>query len=74
MFAFLGPGTFRLKLWDNRRGSPTHGNARTLDVGEDNPVCVTVPPGVVHGYTNVGDVDAWALNAPNRLFAGPGRS
>jgi dTDP-4-dehydrorhamnose 3,5-epimerase len=36
-------------------------------------VIVTVPPRVVHGYTNVSDGDAWVLNFPNRLFAGEGK-
>jgi dTDP-4-dehydrorhamnose 3,5-epimerase len=34
---------------------------------------VTVPPGVVHGYTNVSDEDAWVVNFPNRLYAGAGK-
>ncbi|MCA9100946.1 MAG: dTDP-4-dehydrorhamnose 3,5-epimerase family protein [Planctomycetales bacterium] len=72
-FAFLGPGTFRLYLWDMRHTSSTQGRRQTLDVGEHNPTRVIVPPGVVHAYRNVGDVPGWVLNAPNQLFAGHGR-
>jgi dTDP-4-dehydrorhamnose 3,5-epimerase len=32
-----------------------------------------VPPGVVHGYRNVSDRSGWVFNAPNRLYAGPGK-
>ncbi len=73
IFAFMGPGDFELKLWDNRSESPSFGKLQTLHVGEKNPTVVTVPPGVVHGYKNISDIDAWVTNCPNRLFAGEGR-
>ncbi|MFO7870533.1 MAG: dTDP-4-dehydrorhamnose 3,5-epimerase family protein [Kiritimatiellia bacterium] len=72
-FAFTGPGTFRLKLWDNRPDSPTYGNTLEITAGENNPAVVSVPPGVVHGYCNISDGDALVYNAPNRLFAGKGK-
>jgi dTDP-4-dehydrorhamnose 3,5-epimerase len=34
---------------------------------------VIVPPGVVHAYRNVGTIAGWVFNAPNRLYAGPGK-
>jgi dTDP-4-dehydrorhamnose 3,5-epimerase len=43
-------------------------------VGESNKQCVLVPPGVVHAYRNVGPSAGWVFNAPNRLYAGPGKS
>lgn len=73
LFAFAGPGNFKLKLWDNRKNSPTHGNTVTTIVGEDNPTAVIVPPGVIHAYKNISVADAWALNFPNRLYAGTER-
>lgn len=68
LFGFFGPGSFRLKLWDNRKTSPTYGNMVISTVGEENPVIVSIPPGVAHGYRNVGSGDAWVINLPNRLF------
>jgi dTDP-4-dehydrorhamnose 3,5-epimerase len=70
-FVFLS-GTFRLHLWDNREGCELE--KITLEVGEESPVFVTVPPGVVHAYENVGDADAFVLNFPDKLYAGRGRS
>jgi len=70
IFAFMGPGNFRVKLWDNRIASPTYGNCLTVVVGEDNPMIAIVPPGIVHGYTNVSATDAWISNYPDHLFAG----
>ena len=69
-FAF-SDGRYRLELWENRPGRPELHVA--LEVGEANPVFVVVPPGVVHGYRNVGDAPAFVVNAPDRLYAGEGR-
>jgi dTDP-4-dehydrorhamnose 3,5-epimerase len=74
LFAFVGPGDFKLYLWDNRRDSPTYRNKQALVVGESNRQAVLVPPGVVHAYRNLSDVPAVVFNAPNRLYAGWGRS
>ncbi|HRK20871.1 MAG TPA: WxcM-like domain-containing protein [Fimbriimonadaceae bacterium] len=70
-FAFLS-GTFELILWENRAGRPAE--RHSLYVGENNPAVIFVPPGVVHAYRNVGDSDAFVLNFPDRLYAGPGKS
>src|SRR6476661_10687244 len=65
-FCFLGPSNFKLRLWDNREDSETYRYMTTLVVGQDNPVSVLIPAGVVHGYQNVGDVDGIVINCPNR--------
>ena len=73
LFCFLGPSNFKLRVWDNRTGSPTYRYVMTLLVGEDNPQAVIVPKGVVHAYQNVGDKDGIVINCPNRLYMGPQR-
>jgi dTDP-4-dehydrorhamnose 3,5-epimerase len=72
-FAFVGPGDFRLYLWDTREGSATCGNRQVLLAGQSNPTAVIVPPGVVHAYRNVSDRPGWVFNAPNRLYACEGK-
>ena len=72
-FAFVLSGRFDLRMWDNRPGSSTRGRRCFMTVGEDNPVVVVVPPGVVHGYRNLASTDGLVLNFPNRLYAGEGR-
>jgi dTDP-4-dehydrorhamnose 3,5-epimerase len=75
IFAFFGPGTFKVCLWDARLVSPTLGNRLVLFGGEDNPIIVVVPPGVVHGYRNISRlVRGMVLNYPDRLYAGRGRT
>jgi len=65
-FCFLGK--FRLYLWDNRKGSPTHKNKKVLENADR--LIVVVPPGVVHAYKNTGEEDAIVLNFPDRLYGG----
>lgn len=69
-FVFLS-GHFKLYLWENRQGREK--TKVVIEVGEDNPVFVTVPPGVVHAYKNVGDKEAFVLNFPDKLYAGWGK-
>lgn len=74
-FAFVGPGEFELHLWERRETDNDnpyiyHEKHR---VGESNPVAVIVPPGVVHAYKNVGEGQGLVFNAPNELYAGPGK-
>ncbi len=73
LFAFLGPSTFRLYLWDNRAGSETYKTHMTYEFGEENPAVAIIPPGVVHGYKNIGDVDGMVVNCANKLYAGDGK-
>lgn len=73
LFAFIGPSTFRLYLWDMRPDSPTFRQSFRCDLGAETPASVIVPPGVVHAYKNIGTVEGIVYNAPNRLYAGHGK-
>ncbi|MEJ7861502.1 MAG: dTDP-4-dehydrorhamnose 3,5-epimerase family protein [Pyrinomonadaceae bacterium] len=74
LFCFIGTGNFKLRLWDNRAGSPTYRNVMTMFVGADNPQAVTIPKGVVHAYKNVSTTEKGVvINCPNRLFMGEGK-
>jgi len=73
LFCFIGPSTFNIRLWDNRPTSPTFRSYMSLDVGEENPMAVVVPKGVVHGYRNIGPLEGMVINCPNRLYMGHGK-
>jgi dTDP-4-dehydrorhamnose 3,5-epimerase len=71
LFCFLGPGNFKMRMWDNRKASPTYNFVMTLLVGEDNPQAIIVPKGIVHAYKNFSTVQKGiVINCPNRLFMG----
>jgi dTDP-4-dehydrorhamnose 3,5-epimerase len=74
LFAWAGPGDFRVTLWDNRAGSATFGNRMELAMGAAHPGSVLVPKGVVHCYRCTGPEPGLVLNLPNRLFKGPGKA
>ena len=60
-------GHYELHLWENRSSEPE--NYEVFHVGSENPVFVTVPPGVVHAYRNVGASDAFVINVPDKLLS-----
>jgi dTDP-4-dehydrorhamnose 3,5-epimerase len=63
-------GHFRLYLWDNRKESETYKEKMIIDK-DGKPFGAIVPPGIVHAYKNIGAVDAFVLNLPDRLYKGP---
>lgn len=73
-FAFIGPGTFHLHLWKTQEKN-THilPSYEIWEVGETNPALAVIPPGVVHAYKNISDKPGWVFNAPDQLYAGPGK-
>jgi len=72
-FVFVGPGDFELHLWDRRTNSQTKGEHQKLEVGENNPTMVIVPPGVVHGYKCVSKIPAYSINLVDKLYKGEGK-
>jgi dTDP-4-dehydrorhamnose 3,5-epimerase len=71
IFAFIGPGNFKLYLYDNRSSSRTYRKKKVLVAGSKNPVLVIIPPGVVHGYKNISSNErGMVINYPNRLYRG----
>ena len=71
IFCFIGSGNFRIKLWDNRKEGKTYGCCVEITGGEDNPIRIIVPPGIVHGYKNISEeVDGMVLNYPDKLYRG----
>jgi len=71
IFCFIGPGNFRIKLWDNRKESKTYRCCMEIIGGKDNPIRAVVPPGVVHGYKNISkEADGMVVNYPDKLYRG----
>jgi dTDP-4-dehydrorhamnose 3,5-epimerase len=58
-------GMFRLALYDAREDSPTHGSLQEVYMGIHNPVLVTIPPGVYHGWRCVSDAEGVVINVPD---------
>jgi dTDP-4-dehydrorhamnose 3,5-epimerase len=74
IFCFMGPGNFKIRLWDNRKDYETYGNFMELIGGKDNPIILIVPPGIVHGYKNISKEEAgMVINYPDKLYRGWGK-
>ena len=73
-FVFVGPGDFRLYLWDRRPGSVSEGEAIQVVAGVSAPTLVIVPPGVVHGYKCISEEDGLSINLPDKLYKGEGKN
>ena len=48
-------GMIKLVLYDDRKGSPTHGELQELYIGRENYQLVKVPPFVWNGFKGYGD-------------------
>src|SRR5689334_363391 len=70
LFCFIGPSTFKLRMWDNREESRTFNRMMSVVVGQENPQAILIPAGIVHAYKNVGEVPGIVINCPNRLYMG----
>ena len=52
---FISHGTAKFVLVDGREDSPTYRNHQVVVVGDRRPACITVPPGVWHGWMALED-------------------
>lgn len=73
LFAFPGISSFKITLWDNRVDSPSYKCKIELESSDTSPLCIVIPPGVVHAYTNIGTSNGVTVNSPNRLYKGEGK-
>ncbi|WP_306598035.1 dTDP-4-dehydrorhamnose 3,5-epimerase family protein [Geothrix sp. 21YS21S-2] len=73
LFCWVGPGDFKLTLWDNRPSSPTFGNRMEVAMGLNNPGSAIIPKGVVHCYRCISHEPGLVINCPDRLFMGDGK-
>lgn len=47
-------GMIKAVLYDPREGSPTRGQVQEVFLGEQNPILLKIPVGVIHGYKTIG--------------------
>ena len=61
-------GNAKLVLYDMRDNSKTKGEIQEFIIGEDNPVLVKIPPGIVHGFTTTKNEPVFIINCPTELY------
>lgn len=61
-------GKMLVALYDPRQDSSTYGKINEFTIELKNPMLVSVPPGVYHGFKAIGGDDAYFLNVPTKLY------
>lgn len=61
-------GTLKLVLYDRRDGSPTKNEVNEFFLGDHNPILVSIPPGIHHGFKCVGLEEALVINIPSETY------
>jgi dTDP-4-dehydrorhamnose 3,5-epimerase len=61
-------GMAKAVLYDAREGSPTQGEVNEFVFGEQRRGLLVIPPGVYHGYKNIGTELVLLLNIPTEVY------
>ncbi len=61
-------GMIKLAIYDPREDSATHGEVSQLYLGIHNPILVSIPPDVFHGWMCVSGEEAIIINCPTEIF------
>lgn len=61
-------GIMKVALYDARDNSPTYGEINEFFIGEKNPILISVPPLVYHGFKAIGKEIAYFLSIPTEPY------
>jgi dTDP-4-dehydrorhamnose 3,5-epimerase len=61
-------GMIKLALYDSRHESPTFNRVNEFFIGEHNPVLVSIPPFVYHGFKCISQDEAIVINTPTMPY------
>ena len=61
-------GNAKLVLYDDRKDSSTFQQVNEIFFGEKNPLLVTIPPGIWHGFKAMAGKQIMVLNCPTELY------
>lgn len=65
---FAATGSLCIVCYDGRRDSTTFGAVNQFLLGGRNHGLVVIPPGVYHGWKNVGEDEASIVSMPSKLY------
>jgi dTDP-4-dehydrorhamnose 3,5-epimerase len=65
---FAATGSLCIVCFDGRRESPTFGCVNEFMLGARNQGLVVVPPGVYHGWKNIGEDEAAIISMPSQPY------
>lgn len=61
-------GMMKIVLYDRRPDSKTHGEVNEFFAGQHNPLRITIPPGVCHGFKCISTEEAMVINTVSEPY------
>jgi dTDP-4-dehydrorhamnose 3,5-epimerase len=61
-------GMIKVALYDARKKSPTYREVNEFVIGEQNPMLVSIPAGVYHGWKCISEDESIVVNIPTRPY------
>lgn len=61
-------GMMKVVLYDNRPESKTLGEINEFFLGDHNPMLLSIPPMVLHGFKCISPFEAILVNAPTEVY------
>lgn len=61
-------GMIKAVVYDSREDSPTYGEVNEFFMGDNNPILLKIPVGVMHGYKTVGVEPSLLVNFPTMPY------
>lgn len=61
-------GMIKVPLYDMRDDSPTYGELNEFFIGDESRMVIKIPPGVLHGFKNVGMSPCILVNFPTEPY------
>ena len=61
-------GNAKLVLYDSREDSSTYRMINEIFFGEKNPLLISIPPNIWHGFKAIGSKKITVLNIPTELY------
>ena len=61
-------GNAKLVLYDSRKDSSTYKMINEIFFGEKNPLLISIPPDIWHGFKAIGSKKITVLNIPTELY------
>ena len=61
-------GNGKLVLYDDRKDSLTYRKLNEIFFGEKNPILISIPPNIWHGFKAIADKMIMVLNVPTEVY------
>ena len=61
-------GMMKVVLYDDRKDSASYKEINEFFIGEKNPVLISIPPFVYHGFKAIGPNTAYFLSVPTKAY------